>query len=122
MSSNIPISNEVTAYYHKMAPIKARIQGAIDFLDKKRIKGFNENIFRSNGVSHATGYRNLKSSNPRILKNNLTRKKTGGRKEVVTADEIGEMKKILQNEGLEGRALIKTAGNGGRSRGFRLNN
>ena len=68
------------------------------------------------------GYRILKLSNLHTLKNNLTRKKTGGRKEVVTEDQIREMKKILQNEGLESCALIRTATNGGKNRGFRLDN
>lgn len=45
MSSSTPITNEVIAYYHKTTPIKARIQNAIDFLNKKGIKGLNKDVF-----------------------------------------------------------------------------
>ena len=41
MSSSNPITNEIIAYYDKTTLIKAKIQGAIDFLNKKRIKGLN---------------------------------------------------------------------------------
>ena len=40
-------------------PVKAGIQGAIDFLKSEGITGTNEAVFRANGVSHATGYRIL---------------------------------------------------------------
>ena len=89
----------------KTTPIKARIQGAVDFLEKKGIKGLNEDVFRANKVSHATGYRILKSRNPRTLVNNPTRKETRGRKKVITPEQIREMEMILENEGLEGRGL-----------------
>lgn len=95
MSSSIPIIEEVITYCHITMPIKARIQGVIDFLDKKRIKSLNEDVFRLNSVSHTIDYQILKSSNPRTLKNNPTRKKSRGRKKVVTIDQIKEMEKIL---------------------------
>lgn len=40
----------------------------IDFLKSEGITGKNEAVFRANGVSHATGYRILRSKNPRTLK------------------------------------------------------
>lgn len=122
ISSSTPITNKVIAYYHKTTPIKARIQDAINFLDKKGIKGLNEDVFWSNSVCHATGYKILKSSNSRTLKNNPTRKKIRGWKKVITADQIREIEKILQNKGLEDHTLIGTAESGGRSRSFRLDN
>ena len=105
MSSSTPTTNEVIAYCQKTTPIRARIQGAIDFLEKKGIKGLNEDVFWSSGVSHATGYRILKSSNPRSLRNDPTRRGTRGWKGIVTTDQIREMEQILQHESLEGRAL-----------------
>lgn len=67
-------------------------------------------------------YRILKSSNPRIHKNNPNRKKTKGQKEVVTANQIRKMEKILQNKSLEDCTLIQTTGKKSKSRGFRLDN
>lgn len=75
ISSSIPIINEVIAYCHKTMPIKARIQDIINFLEKKKIKGLNENLFWSNSVFCATGYKILKLSNPRVFKKNPNRKK-----------------------------------------------
>lgn len=76
---------------------KARIRGAVDFLEKKGIKDPK--------VSHATGYRIFKSSNPLTLKNDPTRKETRGRKKVIIPEQIKEMGIKLENEGLEGRGL-----------------
>lgn len=77
-STSIIIIDKLIMYYQKTKPIKARIQGAINFLDKKRIKGLNKDIFGLNNVSHAMSYRILKSNNLRIHKNNSSTKKTKG--------------------------------------------
>ena len=105
MDENTPTTDPVSENCQKNTPITARVQGAIGFLEKKEIKGVNENAFRENGVSHATGYRILKSSNPRKLKNDPTRNETRGRKKVITPEQIRRMEIILENEGLEGRGL-----------------
>ena len=100
------LTNEVTlAQYQKPTPVKARIQGAIDFLESEGIKGRKSAVFRANGVSRRTGYRILQSSNPRTLKNDPTHKETRGRKQIMTPAQIREMEKNLENEGLEGRGL-----------------
>lgn len=77
MDENTPTTDVVPDYCQKITLIKARI---VDFFEKKGIKGLNEDVFRPNGVSHATGCKILKSSNPRTLKNDPTRKETRGRK------------------------------------------
>ena len=89
----------------KPTPVKARIQGAIDFLKSEGITSKNEAVFRANGVSHATGYRILRSKNPRTLKNDPIRKETRHRPNKITPEQIREMEKILEKEGLEGRSL-----------------
>lgn len=76
MNSSTPIPNKMIVYCHKTTPIKARIQDAINFLSKKGINGFNEDVFWSSNISHATGYKILKLGNSHILKNNSTKKKT----------------------------------------------
>lgn len=98
MDENTPTTDVVSEYCQKTTPIKARVQGAIDFLEKKGIKGLNKDIFRENVVFHATGYRILKSSNPRTLKNDPTRNETRGRKKVIAPEQIREMEMILENE------------------------
>lgn len=102
MDENTPTTDVVSEYCPK---IKARVQGAIDFLKKKGIKDLKEDVFRENGVSHATGCRILKSSNPRTLENDPTRNETKGKKKVIILEQIREMETILENEGLEGRGF-----------------
>lgn len=82
MSCSIPIINEVIAYYHKAILIEARIQGVIDFTEKKKLKGLNKDDFQLNGIFYTTSYKILKSSNLYTLKNNPTRKKTKDQKKL----------------------------------------
>ncbi len=56
-------------------------------------------------MPHATGYRILRSSNPRTLKNDPTREETCRGHNKITPEQIREMEKILENERLEGRSL-----------------
>ena len=86
-------------------PIKARIQGTVDFLESQGIKHKKEEVFQFNGVSHATGYRLLKSDNLRTPKIAVNMEETRGRKFIITPDQIREMDQILQTTGHEGRAL-----------------
>lgn len=95
MSCSIPITNKLIAYYHKTTLIKARIQGIIKFLKKKRIKSLNEDVFSSYGIFYAMGYRILKLNNPRLFKNNLTRNKIKNQKKVMTIDQIRIIEEIL---------------------------
>lgn len=88
-------------YYQKTTLIKARIQRAVDFLEKKGIKNLNKDDIQSNNIFHITSYQILKLSNPCTLKNDLTRSDTRGRKKIVTVDQIWEIKQILQQEDLK---------------------
>ena len=105
MESTTPTTEVTWDQCQKQTPVKARIQGAIDFLKSEGITGKNEAVFRANGLSDTTGYRILRSSNPRTLKNDPTRKETRRGHNKITPEQIREMKKILENEGLEGRSL-----------------
>ena len=89
MNENAPTTDVVSEYCQKTTLIKARIQGAVDFLEKKEIKGLNKDVFRANDVSHATGYRILKSSNPRTLVNDPTRKSLEGGKKSLHRSKSG---------------------------------
>ncbi len=101
-----PTTDNVPAFLQKTTPVKATIQGACDFLESERLKINKEKVFRYNGVSRAIGYRILRSSNPRTLEINPTRKETHDRRSFISPREIHEMEQILENEGLEGQALI----------------
>ncbi len=63
-------------------------------------------VFLSLLSLHTTSYRILKSSNPRTLRNDPTRKGTQGAKNIITPEQIREKEKILENEDLEGLSLI----------------
>ena len=105
MSRSTPTTDDVPAFCQKTPPVKTRIQGTVDFLKSEGIKAKREAIFRYNGVSRVTGFRILRSGNPRTLKNDPTRKETRWRKTLISPQEIHEMERILENQGLEGRAL-----------------
>ena len=107
MEPTTPITEVTWEQCQKPTSVKARIQGAIDFLKSECITDKNEAVFRANGVSHATGYRILQSNNPRTLKNDPTRTETRQRPNKITLERNREMEKILENEGLEGRSLTR---------------
>lgn len=104
-SFSAPTTEVTWEKYQKPTPVKARIQGAIDFLKSKGITGKNEAVFRANSFLHAIGYRILRSSNPRTLNDDPTRKETRRGHNKITPEQIRKMEKILENEGLEGRSL-----------------
>lgn len=89
----------------KLTPVKARIQGALDFFKSEGFTGKYEAVFQANSMSHATGDRILQSSNPRTLKNDPNREGTRRSHNKITSEQIRETGKILENEELEGCSL-----------------
>jgi hypothetical protein len=100
-----PTAEHVDPECETRTPVKVRVQSAYDFCQKRGIKGQTEAIFRENGVTHATGWRLVHASNSRRLHDDPTKEETRGRKSVVTPKHIREMEKILEEEGIEARAL-----------------
>lgn len=86
--------------------MKVRIQGTINFLKSEGITSKNVAVFRANDVSHTTGYKILRSSNLRILRNDSTHKEIRKGHNKIILEQIREIEKILENKGLEGRSLI----------------
>ena len=78
MDPTTPTTEVTLAQCQKPTPVKARIQGAIDFLESEGIKGKKNAVFQVNDVSRRTGYRILQSSNLQTLKNDFTYKETRG--------------------------------------------
>ena len=103
--SHTPTTEDVDAECEKPTPVKAAVQATYDFCKAEGIKGKNEAIFRFNNVTHATGYRMIAASNPPRLHNDRIKNETRGRKTVVTPAHIREMERIIEEEGIEARAL-----------------
>lgn len=91
-------------YKHHDTPTKAKVQGAVEFCEKQGIPFFKEDVFRTFGVSHARGYEYLNGSSRR-RHNDPEASETRGRPSKITPKDIREMEKILEEEGIEARAL-----------------
>lgn len=93
-------------YQHHDTPTKAKIQGAVEFCEKQGIPFFKEDVFRTFGVSHAKGYKILnENESSRRRHNNFEAKETRGHPTKITPKDIREMERILEEEGIEARAL-----------------
>ena len=67
---------------------------------------FKEDVFRTFNVSHRQGYEFLRNdSSSRRLHNDSDQEETRGRRQLISADKLREMERILQDEGIEARAL-----------------
>ena len=106
MDDNTPTTDVVSKYCQKTTLIKVRIQGAVNFLEKKGIRVLNKDIFCANCVFYATGYKILKFSNFDALINDPTRKDIRKKKKVIMLEQIKQREIILENDYLEGRKLI----------------
>ena len=84
----------------KPTPVKARIQGVINFLESESITGKKGAVFRASSVSRRIGYQILHSNKLYTLKNDLS-----GLKRIISLEQICEMEKILENKGLKGWIL-----------------
>lgn len=56
IDENTPTNDIVFEYCQKTTLIKARVQDTINFLEKKRIKNLNKDVFCKNSISHTTRY------------------------------------------------------------------
>ena len=85
-------------------PIKAKVQGAVEYNRAKGITGENEAIFRYFGVSHARGWAML-NNNPWRHHNNPEKEENRGPKRLITPKEIRELERIVEEDGFEARAM-----------------
>ncbi len=97
-----PRNNE---FCHYPTPIKAKVQGTIEYLQSQGVTGKNEEVFRFFGVSHSKGYAMLDSDTNRRHHNQLDVAEHQRRKNIITKDQSKEMEHILETKGLHGRAL-----------------
>jgi transposase len=99
-----PTTEQVWPQQQQPTPQRARIQGTIDYFRARGIKGRTADVFRFNGVTHATGYRILKR-NSRTLHNDNSLEESRGRKSLISKDKLKEMEYILETEGIAARAM-----------------
>ncbi len=92
-------------YQHHDTPTKAGIRSVVDYLDSHGIKHPKEQVFKHFGVSITQGYDILNDITSRRHHNNPESSESRGRKTIITREQIKEMERILENEGITGRAL-----------------
>ncbi len=91
---------------HYFTPARAKVRGAVQFCERIGIEYFKEDVFRTFNVSHRQGYEFLRDdSSSRRLHNNPSLEESRGRRRLISAEKIREMKWILQEEGIEARAM-----------------
>ncbi|KAF2489884.1 hypothetical protein BU16DRAFT_434759, partial [Lophium mytilinum] len=76
-------------------PVKAKVKGAIKFLEAKGIKGQKEDVFRHFKVSHTKGYWMLLDY-PRRHYNNPEVEENRGRKSLISWQDLKNMEGILK--------------------------
>ena len=86
-------------------PNKAKIQGAVEFCEAMEISYYKEDVFRVFNISRQQGYKYLRSESSRRHHNNPDISEQRGRKSIITPQQIREMERILETEGIEARAL-----------------
>ena len=81
-------------------PRKARVKGAIDYMEARGILHFKVDVFRFNGVSKTRGWEMLKNDNElddRQHHNSMQEHR--GRKPILSAKDLLNVEKYPQEEG-----------------------
>lgn len=99
-----PESDSSVSRKNVPTPIKAKIQGAVEFCDKIEISYYKEDVFRVFNVGHTSGWKALGESSRRHH-NNASIDETRERHSIVTPQKIREMKRIIEEDEFEARAL-----------------
>ena len=91
---------------HIETPTKAKIQGAVEFCEKQGISYHKEDVIRTFDVERTRGYAYLREgASSRRHHNNSDVSEVRGRHKIVTPKLIREMERLLEEEGMEARAL-----------------
>ena len=101
--SRTPIFDSRERQKHYTTPVKAKVQGAVEFCERMGISYYKEDVFRTFDVSREQGYAFLRNDSARRLENNSDAEETRGRKSLITPKQIREMERILETECIEGR-------------------
>ncbi|KAF1960716.1 hypothetical protein CC80DRAFT_523056 [Byssothecium circinans] len=95
-------------------PRKARIKGAIDFCDWRRLPYYKTDVFRFNGVSRQRGYEIISQDNPeadRTHHNSKISPEKRGRPPLLSSKDIERCDRFLQDLGWDARLNFDVAGN-----------
>ncbi|KAF1957793.1 hypothetical protein CC80DRAFT_534322 [Byssothecium circinans] len=89
-------------------PRKARIKGAIDFCDWRRLPYYKTDVFRFNGVLRQRGYEIISQDNPeadRTHHNSKISPEKRGRPPLLSSKDIERCDRFLQDLGWDARVL-----------------
>ena len=98
-----PVLESHDGQTHHPTPVRAKIQGAIEFCQAMNIPYFKSDFFRVFGASKQIGWKMLSDSSR--TRYNADVSETRGRQSIVTPRHIREMERVLETEGMEARGL-----------------
>ena len=91
---------------HSFTPAQAKVRGAVQFCKRMGIEYFNEDVFQTVNFSHCQVYEFLRNDLfLRQLHNNLDQKETCGCRRLISAENLREIERILQEGIIEARAI-----------------
>ncbi len=90
---------------HHTTPQKAKIHGAIEYLEAKGASYSKRDVYELFGVSGGSVHRVLRSNTTRRLHNAPNKPEPRGRKCIITQAQKDEMEQIIEREEIQGRAL-----------------
>jgi hypothetical protein len=92
-------------YEHYETPTKAKIRGAVEFLEAKGIPHYKSDVFRHFNVTHRRGWAMLSKDATNRRRTNTELQETRGRPPKITNQQLKEMDRIIKEEGYEARKL-----------------
>ncbi|KAK3306050.1 uncharacterized protein B0T15DRAFT_217152 [Chaetomium strumarium] len=93
-------------YSHHTTPTKAKIQGAVEFLEAKKIPHFESDVIKQFGVSYPTGWRYLRepdSYGSRTYHSAFSDRR--GRKSKISDQDLATIERFLESNGFDGRTV-----------------
>ncbi|KAK7423451.1 hypothetical protein QQZ08_009020 [Neonectria magnoliae] len=90
---------------HLDTPRKARIKGAIEFMEAHDIPFAKKDVYKFNGVSERTGRRVQKSKTDRTRHNDPMKPEIRGRKRKATDEAMDKIEDLFRAEGFEAKVL-----------------
>lgn len=85
---------------------RAKVRGLVQFCERTGIEYVKKDLFRTSNVSTGQGHEFLCNDlSSRRLRNDPNQKESRGRLCVINAEKLREMERILQEEGIESRAM-----------------
>lgn len=98
-----PVLEAHEAQTHHPIPTRVKIQGAIEFCEAMNILYFKNDVFRVFGVKKRAGWDMLGDSSR--TRHNADVLEIRGRHGVIFSQQIREMERVLETEGMKARGL-----------------